>query len=64
MTEAEHNLGMKGAVITLSQLPGTKNQKVQAIRQCGLEIMRTRSRDQLAKEYVSTIKWCNRALLR
>ncbi|MGV8949639.1 MAG: hypothetical protein ACOH2M_00950 [Cypionkella sp.] len=48
-----------GAVLMLDQVPGTRAQKMQAMRQRSQRIAASRSLPYLLKEYTSTTKWCN-----
>ncbi len=47
----------------LDYVPGTENQKVQAMGQRFEKLMRTRSIDALMKEYNDTSKWCQQNFL-
>lgn len=49
-----------GAAIMLDYVPGTVEQKKQAMRQRVTRIVQSRSLEQLGKEYATTAKWCNR----
>ena len=51
------------AVLMLDYVPGTDDQKVQAMGQRFEKLMRTRSLDQLLDEYNETSTWCNSAFL-
>lgn len=64
ITDSESKKGMIGVGIIMSELPGSKNDKKQAMRQRVDKIVATRSIDQLAKEFKSTGKWCIREFLR
>ena len=64
ISEHEFKIGLTGSAIILSQLPGTEAEKIQAMRQRADSIIRTRSLDQLGKEFNSTGKWCRREFLR
>lgn len=48
----------QNAVRMLAYVPGTDDQKVQAMGQRFNKLMRTRSLDQLFDEYNTTSKWC------
>ena len=64
LSEHEFKIALVGSAIILSQLPGTEAEKMQAMRQRADKITRTRSLDQLGKEFTSTSKWCRREFLR
>jgi hypothetical protein len=48
-----------GSAIMLSYVPGTEDQKLQAMRQRFQRIIASRSFPDLLKEYTSTARWCN-----
>lgn len=52
-----------GAVLMLDQVPGSKAEKMQAMRQRFQRIAASRSLPYLLKEYTSTTKWCNARFL-
>jgi hypothetical protein len=55
----EADRAMIGAAMMLDHVPGTKAQKMQAMRQRYQRIMASRSLLDLLGEYTSTAKWCN-----
>lgn len=57
------NSAQENAVRMLDYVPGTDDQKVQAMGQRFDKLMRTRSLDQLLDEYNTTSTWCNAAFL-
>ena len=57
------NLAKRNAVIMLDYVPGTKDEKVQAMGQRFNKLMATRSMGQLLDEYNSTSKWCRKTFL-
>jgi hypothetical protein len=48
-----------GSAIMLDYVPGSHEQKMQAMRQRFQRIVASRSLPDLFKEYTSTAKWCN-----
>lgn len=60
---ATANSAQENAVRMLDYVPGTDDQKVQAMGQRFDKLMRTRSLDQLLGEYNETSTWCNSAFL-
>ncbi|MGA0539368.1 hypothetical protein [Neotabrizicola sp. VNH66] len=54
---------MTAAVLMLEHVPGTQNQKMRAVEQRSEKIVRTRSLLQLAKEFDSTARFCERNFL-
>ena len=60
---ATANSAQENAVRMLDYVPGTDDQKVQAMGQRFEKLMRTRSLDQLLDEYNETSTWCNSAFL-
>ena len=57
------NSAQENAVRMLDYVPGTDDQKVQAMGQRFDKLMRTRSLNQLLDEYNKTSAWCNSAFL-
>ncbi|NTT85813.1 hypothetical protein [Tabrizicola fusiformis] len=57
------NSAQENAVRMLDYVPGTDDQKVQAMGQRFDKLMRTRSLNQLLDEYNETSAWCNSAFL-
>ena len=60
---ATTNNAQENAVRMLDYVPGTQDQKVQAMGQRFDKLMRTRSLEQLMDEYNETSTWCNAAFL-
>lgn len=52
------------SIAILAQLPGTDEQKAQAMKQRVKRILQTRTLKQLANDYSRTSKWCQREFLR
>lgn len=54
---------MTAAVLMMDHIPGTDDQKMRAVRQRSEKIMRTRTLLELAKEFDSTARFCQRNFL-
>lgn len=48
-----------GSAVMLNYVPGSDDQKMQAMRQRFQRIMASRTPTDLFKEYTSTARWCN-----
>lgn len=63
LDEADYDAAALATVVMLQHVPGTEEQKLQAVRQRGEKLIRTRTLDQLAHEFDSTAPWCQKNFL-
>lgn len=54
----------RAALIMLDYVPGTDDQRIRAMGQRFERIMRSRTPDQLFKEYTDTSAWCRKTFLK
>lgn len=60
---ADRDWGQQAAILMLDYVPGTEEQKLQAMGQRFEKLMRTRTLDALMKEYNDTASWCQKNFL-
>jgi monoamine oxidase len=60
---ADRDWAQGAAVLMLDYVPGTDNQKLQAMGQRFDKLMRTRSIEALMEEYNETSAWCQKNFL-
>ena len=63
ISQSDRDWGQEAAVMMLEYVPGTEEQKVQAMSQRFEKLMRTRSLDGLMQEYNDTADWCQKNFL-
>jgi len=63
MTRADRDWAQRGAVQMLAYVPGSDDQKVQAMNQRFNKIFRSRSLPQLLNEFDKTAPWCAKTFL-
>ncbi|MFE3837695.1 hypothetical protein [Pseudogemmobacter sonorensis] len=60
---SDYNAAQQAAVRMLAYVPGTNDQKAQAMRQRFEKLMRSRSLPQLFDEFDKTAPWCRKTFL-
>lgn len=63
LRRGDRDWAQAAAVQMLEYVPGTDNQKVQAMKQRFTKLMRTRTIGTLMNEYNDTAKWCRKNFL-
>lgn len=63
LDRADRDWAQEAAIVMLDHVPGTDDQKVQAMAQRFDKLLRTRTLDALMAEYNDSAKWCEKTFL-